>query len=112
MAGNLNCEESSSAPHPQEEASQNSQVDERQAFVLLTFMLFSSNFDFEWRRSFRMKALAQNESPTIREKLVEELASNSLERHDGIELTDDPYHFLNEGYFLPDQILEKMKKVK
>ena len=40
MAGNLNCEESSSAPHPQEEASQNSQVDERQAFVLLTFLLF------------------------------------------------------------------------
>ena len=54
-----------------------------------------------------MKALVQNESPTNREKLVEELASNSLERHDGIELTDDPYHFLNEGYFLPDQILEK-----
>ena len=40
MADNLNCEESSSAPHPQEEASQNSQVDERQAFVLLTFLLF------------------------------------------------------------------------
>ena len=60
-----------------------------------------------------MKALAQNESPTIREMLVEELASNSLERHDGIELTDDPHHFLNEGYFLPDQILEqKNEKVK
>ena len=63
MAGNFNCEESSSAPYPQEEASQNSQVDERQAFVLLTFLLFHAlnsilNEDvlFEWKLLHKMKA--------------------------------------------------------